>query len=41
MKITEEVGIREVLKVKVPGKVGSERPRLGWQEQVEKDLIKV
>lgn len=41
MRKTEDVGIRKVLKVKVRGKVGRRWPWLGWQEQNEKDMVKV
>jgi hypothetical protein len=30
-----------VLEVVVPGKVGRERPKLGWQEEVKKNIFKV
>mgnify|MGYP003401710716 FL=1 len=41
LRKTENDGIREVLEVVVPGKVGRGRPRLGWQEEVRKDMERV
>ena len=34
------VGIRRVLEVDVAGVVGRGRPRMGWKEQVERDIQK-
>jgi len=40
MRREEEVGIRKVLEVEVPGVVGRGRPKMGWREQVEKDMLR-
>jgi hypothetical protein len=41
LRKTESDGTREVLEVVVPGKVGRGRPKLGWEEEAKKDMIKV
>jgi len=40
MRREEDVGIRKVLEVEVPGVVGRGRPKMGWREQVEKDMLR-
>jgi hypothetical protein len=41
LRKTENDGTRKVLDVVIPGKVGRGRPKLGWQKEVEKDMVKV
>ena len=41
MRREEEVGIRKVLEVEVPGVVGRGRPKMGWREQAEKDMLRI
>jgi hypothetical protein len=41
LRKTENDETREVLEVVVPGKVGRGRPKLGWQEEVKKDMDRV
>jgi hypothetical protein len=36
----EGAGIRRVLELEVAGEIGRGRPRMGWKEQVEKDMVK-
>jgi hypothetical protein len=33
------LGFRRVLEFEVAGEIGRGRPRMGWKEQVEKDLL--
>jgi hypothetical protein len=40
MRRDEGVGIRRVLEFEVAGEIGRGRPRMGWKEQVEKDMVK-
>ncbi len=40
MRRDEGAGIRRVLEFEVAGKTGRGRPKLGWKEQVERDIGK-
>jgi hypothetical protein len=40
MRRDEGVGIRRVLELEVADEIGRGRPRMGWKEQVEKDMVK-
>ena len=40
LRKTEEDGIRRALEVVVPGVVGKGRPKMSWQKEVEKDMVR-
>ena len=40
LRRSEYDGTRKVLGVVVPGKVGKGRPKLSWQGEVERDMVK-
>jgi hypothetical protein len=40
MRRDEGVRIRRVSELEVSGEIGRGRPRMGWKEQVEKDMMK-
>jgi hypothetical protein len=40
MRRDEGAGIRRVLEFEAAGEIGRSRPRMGWKEQVEKDMLK-
>ena len=41
LRKTEDEGTRRALALVVPGKVGRGRPKLSWQKEVEKDMVRV
>jgi hypothetical protein len=41
LRKSESDGTREMLEVVVPDKVGSGRPKLGWEEEAKKDMLMV
>ena len=40
LRKTEDDGTRRALEVVVPGKVGKGRPKLSWQKETEKDMVR-
>ena len=40
LRKTKDDGTRRVLAVMVPGEVGKGRPKMSWQEEEEKDMVR-
>ena len=40
LRKTEEDGMKRALEVVVPGVVGKGRPKMSWQVEVEKDMVR-